>query len=207
MKRYIKASKVTELSLGMKSIVGQTWKKLIKEIYDNTEFKVDSSSTEYPEQFIVLYDPDGNEYEAEVTKYSNGQYELLVDNIHEVHNISSSIKAATEFADLESYVGLPFDLSDDEVQYKIAEWASNKLIETLKNTKGFKRRKFFIDDLSWSSSQIYFLVYEELKNKDFDDFPAWQFRSKLNFYDGPSEDYSDVEYLIDDEIKEFMYSV
>lgn len=82
MKRYIRGSKISELALGMEVLVGQTWSKLVESIYDNTEFIVDFEYIDNPQKHIFLIDPDHNEYEAEVTRYSNGQYELRVDNIH-----------------------------------------------------------------------------------------------------------------------------
>ena len=83
MKRVIRASSsLDDLSLGMITLVGQTWQQLINAINDSTQFTVMSESTSHPNQFIYLTDPDHNEYEAEVTKYSNGQYELRIDNIH-----------------------------------------------------------------------------------------------------------------------------
>ena len=84
MKRVITASrinpKVEEAALGMEILVGQTWYRLIRDIYDNTEFYCDLDCS--PSKFIYLFDTEGNEYEAEVTRYSDGQYELRVDNIH-----------------------------------------------------------------------------------------------------------------------------
>lgn len=109
------------------------------------------------------------------------------------------------FSSLEDYVNLPFDLNNYDVQYKIAEWAYKKIIHTLKNTRGYKRRKFFVDDLSWSSSKIYFQVIEELKTGEYPDWPSWDFNCRLNFYDGDSKSYEDIEYLIDLEINEFIH--
>lgn len=117
------------------------------------------------------------------------------------------IKASASIPSLKEYVGLPFDLSNDEVQYKIAYWAAETLVDTLKQTRGCKRRKFFIDDLSWSSTRIYFQVYEELKGKEFPEYPCWDFNSRLNFYDGAADDYEDVESIIYDNIRDFIYMV
>ena len=65
-------------------IVGQPWSEFIRRIEDLTLFTVDSVDKQTPAQFICLYDDDGNEYEAEINKYSNGQYELRSYNITKV---------------------------------------------------------------------------------------------------------------------------
>lgn len=102
---------------------------------------------------------------------------------------------------LEAYVDEPFDLNDDEVQYKIAEWAVNRLMSKLKKKKSVKGRELYIDDLSWGPKKIFFEIYEEDNNggRFFDEFSA-----RLSFYDGPADDYYEVESLIDDDIQDFL---
>ena len=119
------------------------------------------------------------------------------------------IKSATEssFPSLEEYVGLPLDLSNNQVQYKIAEWAANKMVATLKNTRGLKRRHFEFDDLSWSPTKIYFEILEPKGDEDSRFWPAWSFNGRLRFYDGDPDDYSDIEYLLNDTIDNLVYSI
>lgn len=76
-KRYIKCSNSTN------TITGKTWDEFIKNIESQTKFKVDSASKRRYCQFIDLIDgPDL--WEGEVTKYSDGSYELLMDNVEYV---------------------------------------------------------------------------------------------------------------------------
>lgn len=76
MKRYIKASFDDDV------IVNNSWPGLIRDIRDYTSYDVDPSYAKTPQKFIYLIDEDGNECEAEVTQYSNGDYELRLYNIH-----------------------------------------------------------------------------------------------------------------------------
>ena len=101
---------------------------------------------------------------------------------------------------LEKHVDLPFDLQNEEVQYGIAEWAVEQLIDTLNSDKKNKRKKlqFWPDDIRWSPTQIAFEVMEGEGNH------KGTFRGKLNFYDGPSENYDDVEYLLYEDMKDWL---
>lgn len=61
-------------------ITGKTWDELIKNIESQTKFKVDAACKRCDSQFIDLLDgPDL--WEGEVTKYSDGSYELLMNNV------------------------------------------------------------------------------------------------------------------------------
>lgn len=73
MYRYTKSINVT----------GKTWSELISNIQDELGFQVDSADKRKPNQFIMLYKYD-SVYEAEVTQYSDGQYELNSDNINRI---------------------------------------------------------------------------------------------------------------------------
>lgn len=107
------------------------------------------------------------------------------------------VKAATSKS-LEESVGLPFDLSNDDVQYEIAHWTAEQFMEAVKKDKYFKKRGIWLDDLSWSSNKIHFVVMEG------DEDSLGGFTAQLNYYDEPSESYDDVEYLIKDAIREWM---
>ena len=125
-----------------------------------------------------------------------------IDDLKKPVEEATSVKSAkVSQVSLESYVDEPFDLNDDEVQYKIAEWTVDRLMSKLRKKKSVKGRQLYIDDLSWSSKKIFFEIYEEDKNggRFFDDFSA-----RLSFYDGPAEDYQEVERLIDDDIQDFL---
>lgn len=66
-----------------RKITGRTWEEFIDNIYKYTEFSVGSRDQERYSRFITLFDSN-LDYEAEVTKYFDGTYELILDNIHEV---------------------------------------------------------------------------------------------------------------------------
>lgn len=101
---------------------------------------------------------------------------------------------------LEDFVDLPFNLNDEDVQYEIAEWAIDRLFDYLNSDKQNKKKglEFWPDDINCSSKRISFKVMEGLNNY------IGTFESDLNFYDGPSESYDDVEYLIDTALKDFI---
>ena len=85
MKRYVKCSydkNVKELTQGLAFIQTPTWEGLVEDIENETDFSVSSEYVDNPQRHIFLYDPDGNEYEAEVTKYYEGDYELRFENVH-----------------------------------------------------------------------------------------------------------------------------
>ena len=74
MKKYIRCSSNSA------RITGKTWDELIKNIESQTKFKVDAACKRRDCQFIDLLDgPDL--WEGEVTKYSDGSYELLMNNV------------------------------------------------------------------------------------------------------------------------------
>jgi len=99
---------------------------------------------------------------------------------------------------LEQYMNTDFNLSDENVQIEIAEYAKDKLIQTLKKKRGWKNKEIWIDDLNWSANEVFFEVMEGLDNY------IGSFTCKLNFYDEPSESFDDVEYMIDNAISDFI---
>lgn len=70
-------------------IVGSTWGELLDNIEAQTVYKVDSAFRRHPNQWIELIDKSGQIYDGEVTKYSDGEYELLYTNISPVPNVES----------------------------------------------------------------------------------------------------------------------
>lgn len=77
MKRVIKCS------IDDNKVVSNNWNQFCKDITTKFGYQVDSVSRRKPSRFIDLI-KDGDTYEGEVTKYSNGDYELVLDNIYEV---------------------------------------------------------------------------------------------------------------------------
>ena len=63
-------------------IHGLTWSGLIQELSERG-YEVDAAYRRSPDQWIVAY-KDGKSYDIEVTRYSEGDYEVHPDNISEV---------------------------------------------------------------------------------------------------------------------------
>ena len=70
-------------------IVGGTWNEFLDNIEAQTNYEVDSAFRRHANQWIELIGKDGQIYDAEVTRYSDGEYELLYTNIHPVPNVES----------------------------------------------------------------------------------------------------------------------
>lgn len=75
MKRYIKCSTNTCKA------TGRTWSEFIRNIKSDLGYEVDSVYRRTLDQLILMY-LDGVEYEGEITRYSDGTYELVCDNIY-----------------------------------------------------------------------------------------------------------------------------
>ena len=74
-------------------VVGKTWSDTKTEL-GKMGYKVDStfsSTPPQPKEKLILY-KDGKEYEAEVTKYHNGDYEILESSIKEVKKADATKK-------------------------------------------------------------------------------------------------------------------
>lgn len=63
-------------------IHGLTWSGLIQELSERG-YEVDASYRRSPDEHIVAY-KDGKSYDIEVTQYSEGDYEIVLDNISEI---------------------------------------------------------------------------------------------------------------------------
>lgn len=74
MKRVIKAS------TGSPKVTGRTWRQFIANLESETSYEVDSVDRERYSQWITLL-KGSDVYDAEVTKYSDGTYELILSNI------------------------------------------------------------------------------------------------------------------------------
>lgn len=76
MKRYIKSSTTD------RAIRSNSWSDFIQQIED-LGYEVDSVNKRKPEQWLTLY-KNGQEYEAEVTRYSDHSYELDMKSISKI---------------------------------------------------------------------------------------------------------------------------
>lgn len=61
---------------------GKTWEDFIISIESDLGYEVDSAYKSQPDQWIIMYKGDKT-YEGEVTRYFEGDYELVAENIHE----------------------------------------------------------------------------------------------------------------------------
>lgn len=69
-------------SLGSPKVTSHYWDDFVSQVEQATGFSVDSVSRERPCKWMVLWDPDGVEYEAEVERYPEGRYELMLYNVN-----------------------------------------------------------------------------------------------------------------------------
>lgn len=83
MKVFVTSSSALSFSCPQ-TVAGRYWDEFIDTLETNTEFTVDGSYIERPSLWIILYDADGREYEAELTRYSDGVYELNFENVHPI---------------------------------------------------------------------------------------------------------------------------
>ena len=94
----MRISKSTKTSVtaskSSKKFTGKGWKDFIKNI-ESAGYTIDSVYRNKPEKWIEVTDADGNTYDAEVTKYSDGTYELMESNISKHINSCGDIKAFT----------------------------------------------------------------------------------------------------------------
>lgn len=64
-------------------ITGRPWSQFIQNVEDQTGIMIDSIYKRKYEQFITGY-KHGETYGIEVTKYSDGTYEAVYDNIYRI---------------------------------------------------------------------------------------------------------------------------
>ena len=113
MKKYIKCTydeNILEMNSGLTVIQTPTWEDLIEDIESETDFSVSSEYIDNPQKYIFLYDSAGNEYEAEITKYYGGDYELRFENVHSTgwnsrQRNMTSFEASTNVAASELFEG------------------------------------------------------------------------------------------------------
>lgn len=125
-KDSVKADKVPDKALG------KTWSDTKTEL-GKMGYKVDSifsSQPPQPKEKLILY-KDGKEYEAEVTKYHNGDYEILGSSIKEVKKDDDTKKDKSDKTDKKDLVEESDKLTAmmDQIK-KQTKWTSDsKLLE------------------------------------------------------------------------------
>lgn len=73
-------------------LTGTSWEDFLKNVEEQSIYKVDSAFKRHPNQWVELIDDTGKIYDGEVTQYSDGGFELLYTNIHPVPNAEESSK-------------------------------------------------------------------------------------------------------------------
>ncbi len=73
MKRVVKSS--------WDKVTARKWSEFVNKIDEVTEYSVDSAYRRRPDDWIELIGDDGSIYDAEVTKYHDGTYELMSYNV------------------------------------------------------------------------------------------------------------------------------
>lgn len=96
--KIVRRSKKIQSSFDLLQYTARYWAELIEEI-ESEGYKVDSADKHRPAQWITAY-KDGNEYEIEVTRYSDGTYEIVkADIVGEIKASCISKKRAVRAAD------------------------------------------------------------------------------------------------------------
>ena len=109
-------------------ITGHSWQEFIQNIEKDTNFAVDSAFKRNPDQWIDLIDKDTHElYDAEVNKYFDGTYELMLYNITK-KPIQEDLQQPEELI----HKGFKIKFNSDSEQYDVFD-EHDELIEN-----GFK---------------------------------------------------------------------
>lgn len=78
-------------------IHGLSWSGLIQELSERG-YEVDASYRRSPDEHIVAY-KDGKSYDIEVTQYSEGDYEIVLDNISEIIEADTDVYENDDISD------------------------------------------------------------------------------------------------------------
>lgn len=99
--KITRRSKKIQTSSDLLQYTARYWAELIEEI-ESEGYQVDSADRHKPAQWITAY-KDGNEYEIEVNKYSDGTYEIVkADLVGKIKASCISKKGAVRAADEDS---------------------------------------------------------------------------------------------------------
>jgi len=74
-----------EASKSSEKVTGDTWQSFLDNLELKTGLTVDSSYRRRYNQWIELYDDKGGQYDAEITRYFDGGYELMLYNISKIN--------------------------------------------------------------------------------------------------------------------------
>jgi hypothetical protein len=132
---YIRASK------GSKKFIGDGWKAFIADV-ESAGYSVPAEYRNKATHWIELVDADGNYCDAEVTKYSDGTYELMAHNItksrQDYVKSSYTIPVANECVPCWQFSKTEFTGSFKELVRNIKNSLSNLGFVTSVGTSGFE---------------------------------------------------------------------
>lgn len=151
-----------------------TWSRLMEQIEVEYDIVVDSAYRQYPEQRIYGYN-DGEEYEIEVARYFNGDYEVI-------GVAKTGGKSAMKIAKTQKYAMSVSDLIidlrgalEDEGPFDNTDEAYEMLMEQLDSSFIYTSDIFDLAKIYVNDSEILGMFYEELLNDimseiDLDDY-------------------------------------
>lgn len=134
-KTAIKASKSS------KKFTGKSWSEFIANI-ESDGYKIDSAYRSKPAKWIVVEDGNGNSYDAEVTKYSDGCYELMAYNISGCVDACDDVKAYTDYDPNKFEKYDVKSMSDDELDELLTD-----IIDDREGEDEMSERGLWLDDL------------------------------------------------------------
>lgn len=124
--KIVHRSKKIQSSSDLLQYTARYWAELIEEI-EYEGYQVDSADRHKPAQWITAY-KDGSEYEIEVTRYSDGTYEIVkADLVREIKTSCKSKKRAVKSADENNSDEYDLDRPDQEYDSAATSINSNKL--------------------------------------------------------------------------------
>lgn len=123
--KIVHRSKKIQSSSDLLQYTARYWAELIEEI-EYEGYQVDSADQHKPAQWITAY-KDGSEYEIEVTRYSDGTYEIVKADL--VREIKTSFKSKKRFIKSADEDNSEDDLEHPDQEYDSAATSinSNKL--------------------------------------------------------------------------------
>lgn len=105
-------------SYSQKSFGGRSWNELVAQL-DRAGYKVDSAYRDWPNRWIEVI-KDGKIYDAEVTTYTDGSYEVMEQNIYLSNHNDLVDRVISQIGDI--IEELDMSASDDEQARDIRDY-------------------------------------------------------------------------------------
>ena len=126
-------------SQSAKSYGGRSWNELIMQL-DRAGYLVDSAYRDYPHKWIEVI-KDGRLYDAEVTPYEDGSYEVMEYNIYQSNHSANDSAAIDPVDQVISKLGDIIDelaAHDDEQSCDIRDY----LTQVSENIEQYRSRNY-----------------------------------------------------------------